>query len=377
MHLKYNNQQYSYSFVGENKHNIFLDEIRRLDLAGKHSYNKHIPNEYLFDSPDNRLWLLKGLLDSDGFVTKKQGSIGFCSTSKELMNGVRFLVESLGGTCSEGRTNAGNQYTYKGELCVGRESYSFFINLPVNPFNLERKKNLVKERIKYFPTRYITNIESVSHKHAQCIFVEDEEHLYLTNNCIVTHNTILSMYLGLQLLNTRKVSDIVLVRSAVESSDSKLGFLPGDIMEKFGVYLTPFNEKFNELIADTQIKRLEDDNRIAICPINFARGLHFSVKFVCCDESQNLTLREIQTLMTRMGEFSKMIVCGDPDQSDLPYGKSGFNTVFKAFNNDDAKEHGVHCVELTEDHIVRSELCKYVTHTFKSIIPAVTDTRVH
>ena len=371
MHLKYNNQQYSYSFVGENKHNIFLDEIRRLDLAGKHSYNKHIPNEYLFDSPDNRLWLLKGLLDSDGFVIKKQGSIGFCSTSKELMNGVRFLVESLGGTCSEGRTNTGNQYTYKDELCIGRESYSFFINLPVNPFNLERKKNLVKERIKYFPTRYITNIESVSHKHAQCILVEDEEHLYLTNNCIVTHNTILSMYLGLQLLNMKKVSDIVLVRSAVESSDSKLGYLPGDINEKVNVYMTPFNEKFSELIVEPQIHRLHKDNRITICPINFARGLHFAVKFVCCDESQNLTIRELQTLFTRMGEFSKMIICGDPDQSDLPYGKSGFNTVYKAFDNDDAKLHGVHCVELTEDHIVRSELCRYVTHVFKGIMPVI------
>jgi hypothetical protein len=374
VYLKYNNKQYSYSFIGKNRSNIFLNEIRRLNLAGKYSYDKHIPAEYLFDSPDNRLWLLKGLLDSDGFVTKKQGNIGFCSTSKELMNGVRFLVESLGGTCSEGRTNTGNQYTYKDELCIGRESYSFFINLPVNPFNLERKKNLVKERTKYFPTRYITNIESVSHKQAQCILVEDEEHLYLTNNCIVTHNTILSMYLGLQLLNMKKVSDIVLVRSAVESSDSKLGYLPGDINEKVNVYMTPFNEKFSELIIEPQIHRLHKDNRITICPINFARGLHFAVKFVCCDESQNLTVRELQTLFTRMGEFSKMIICGDPDQSDLPYGKSGFNTVYKAFDNDDAKEHGVFCVELTEDHIVRSELCRYVTHVFKGIMP-VTNTK--
>ena len=172
----------------------------------------------------------------------------------------------------------------------------------------------------------------------------------------------------------KKVSDIVLVRSAVESSDSKLGYLPGDINEKVNVYMTPFNEKFSELIIEPQIHRLHKDNRITICPINFARGLHFAVKFVCCDESQNLTIRELQTLFTRMGEFSKMIICGDPDQSDLPYGKSGFNTVYKAFNNDDAKEHGVHCVELTEDHIVRSELCRYVTHVFKSIMP-VTNTK--
>jgi len=202
------------------------------------------------------------------------------------------------------------------------------------------------------------------------LFLDKKTKLMILKGPAGTSKTILSMYLGLQLLNMKKVSDIVLVRSAVESSDSKLGYLPGDINEKVNVYMTPFNEKFSELIVEPQIHRLHKDNRITICPINFARGLHFAVKFVCCDESQNLTIRELQTLFTRMGEFSKMIICGDPDQSDLPYGKSGFNTVYKAFDNDDAKEHGIQCVELTEDHIVRSELCRYVTHIFKGIIPA-------
>jgi phosphate starvation-inducible PhoH-like protein len=206
------------------------------------------------------------------------------------------------------------------------------------------------------------------------LFLDKNTKLMILKGPAGTSKTILSMYLGLQLLNLKKVSDIVLVRSAVESSDSKLGYLPGDINEKVNVYMTPFNEKFSELVTEPQIHRLHKDNRITICPINFARGLHFAVKFICCDESQNLTIRELQTLFTRMGEFSKMIICGDPDQSDLPFGKSGFNTVYKAFNNDDAKNHGVHCVELTEDHIVRSELCRYVTHVFKGIVP-VTNTK--
>jgi len=201
------------------------------------------------------------------------------------------------------------------------------------------------------------------------LFLHKKTKLMLLRGPAGTSKTILSMYLGLQLLNNKKVSDIVLVRSAVESSDSKLGYLPGDMMEKFGVYLAPFNEKFNELLEEQQIRRLEKDNRIAVCPINFARGLHFSVKFVCCDESQNLTIRELQTLFTRIGEFSKVIICGDPDQSDLPPGKSGFNSVYNAFNNTDAQSHGIYCVELGEEDIVRSELCKYVTHIFKDLLP--------
>jgi len=182
-----------------------------------------------------------------------------------------------------------------------------------------------------------------------------------------TSKTILAMYTGLTLLNLKRVSDIILVRSAVESSDSKLGFLPGDVAEKFNVYLTPFHDKFSELLDKSQIDRLEKDNRLTICPINFARGLHFSAKFICADEIQNFSKKEIQTLMSRVGEFSKLLLCGDPEQSDLPVGKSGFNKVYDLFNTEEAKEHGIFCFEFTEEDIVRSELCRYITHKFKEL----------
>lgn len=203
--------------------------------------------------------------------------------------------------------------------------------------------------------------------------------LFLDKNCKVlflkgvagSSKTLLSMYLGLQLLNARKVSDMVLIRSAVESSDSKLGFLPGDLVDKFGVYLTPFNEKFSELLAKPFIDKLEKDNRLTMCPVNFARGLHFSAKFVCCDEAQNLSRKELLTVLTRLGMFTKTIICGDPDQSDLPPGKSGFKETYDLFNCEEAREMGVYCVELTEIDVVRSELCKFVVKKFKELAPIV------
>jgi phosphate starvation-inducible PhoH-like protein len=182
-----------------------------------------------------------------------------------------------------------------------------------------------------------------------------------------TSKTTLAMYCGLTLLNMKRVSDMVLVRSAVESSDSKLGFLPGTLDEKIAVYLTPFHDKFEELLCKAQLDRLQKDNRLTICPINFARGLHFSAKFVCADEVQNFSKKEIHTLMSRIGEFSKVFLCGDPEQSDLPYGKSGFDKVYRLFDNDEAKEQGIFCMELGEEDIVRSELCKFITHKFKEL----------
>jgi phosphate starvation-inducible PhoH-like protein len=199
-------------------------------------------------------------------------------------------------------------------------------------------------------------------------FLDKKTKVLLLKGPAGTSKTILSMYCGLTLLNKKRVSDLVLVRSAVESSDSKLGFLPGDIMEKFNVYLTPFHDKFSELLSKSNIDRLQKDNRLTICPINFARGLHFSAKFVCADEIQNFSTREIHTIMSRIGEFSKVFLCGDPEQSDLPHGKSGFAKVYDLFNNEESKENGIFCMELTESDIVRSELCKFITHKFKELV---------
>jgi phosphate starvation-inducible PhoH-like protein len=202
-------------------------------------------------------------------------------------------------------------------------------------------------------------------------FLDKDTKVLLLKGPAGTSKTTLAMYCGLTLLNRRRISDMVLVRSAVESSDSKLGFLPGTLDEKIAVYLTPFHDKFEELLCKAQLDRLQKDNRLTICPINFARGLHFSAKFVCADEVQNFSRREIHTLMSRIGEFSKVFLCGDPEQSDLPAGKSGFNKVFDLFNNDEAKEQGIFCMELSEDDIVRSELCKFITHKFKELQLAV------
>jgi phosphate starvation-inducible PhoH-like protein len=153
----------------------------------------------------------------------------------------------------------------------------------------------------------------------------------------------------------------VCVRAAVESADSKLGFLPGDLGSKYDVYMMPFYDKFEELLTVDQIKRLKGDNRIINQPINFCRGLSFTARIILVDEMQNGTMNEIVTLLTRIGKFSKMIICADPSQSDLPFNKQGgFEKLIKIFDNNAAKEHGIHFFEYGEEDIVRSDLCRFI-----------------
>jgi predicted ribonuclease YlaK len=184
-----------------------------------------------------------------------------------------------------------------------------------------------------------------------------------------TGKTLLAMYCGLTLLNNKRVSDLVLVRAAVESADSKLGYLPGTQEEKLSPHHLAFQDKLSELLIKPHIAALVKDERLTSCPINFARGLHFAAKFVCVDEYQNLTRKESLLMLSRIGEYSKVFLCGDPEQSDLPYGKSSFVETYNLFNNEESRAQGIFCVELNEDDIVRSEFCKFITKKFRELPP--------
>jgi len=229
-----------------------------------------------------------------------------------------------------------------------------------SPYVFQKEKIKVKLSIRELPwtEKQKAFIELAKHSDTKVILV---------NGPAGTSKTLLAMYVGLTLLNEHRLSDMVLIRSAVESSDSKLGYLPGDANEKMGVYATPFHDKLAELISEQNEKALTTDGRINIIPINYARGLHWAAKFVFCDESQNMSKNELKTLMTRIGEFSKVILAGDSEQSDLPKGKSGWKDVVGLFDTMEAQKQGVFCVTFDEEDILRSELCKFVVEQFHKL----------
>lgn len=178
--------------------------------------------------------------------------------------------------------------------------------------------------------------------------------------------TIIAIYVALQLLKNKNISDITYVRSAVESSSSKLGFLPGDIHDKFQMYGIPFHDKLEELLAPAAVKTLRDDNRVKTLPINFLRGLNFSGNLVIVDESQNFTEEELVTAITRMGEHSRIWFLGDPNQSDLSYKhKNDFTDFCNKLSDSECSAHGIESFNFDVDDIVRSEFCKFVVKKLK------------
>lgn len=171
---------------------VLDDYLKSFNLKTTSEY-KHIPDCYKFNSPAVRLAILQGLMDTDGYIDS-QGHASFGSASKQLVEDVRFIVESFGGYCYR-IDGIGSYKTPQGELRHCKPTYSLdFSGLShdIQVVSCERKLQRYKSyNIKQTRhlLRAITNIEFVSNQECQCIMLDSNEHLYLTNNCIVTHNT--------------------------------------------------------------------------------------------------------------------------------------------------------------------------------------------
>jgi phosphate starvation-inducible PhoH-like protein len=181
-----------------------------------------------------------------------------------------------------------------------------------------------------------------------------------------TAKTYLAVYVSLLLMNEKKLSDIVYVRSVVESSDVKMGFLPGEKNDKMSPYMQPLMDKLDELLPAGDIKKLQAENRVDALPVGYLRGLNWNAKAIIGDEMQNCTKKELITLMTRVGEFSKLFLVGDPDQSDIN-GKSGFRDIFNLFNDGESQQNGIYTFEFTEEDIVRSKLVRFIAKKVKNL----------
>jgi SNF2 family DNA or RNA helicase len=163
------------------RRNPFLAELRRLTLMGHLTHEKFIPSEYLWTSTSNRVSLLQGLIDSDGHVRPKDGNIEYTSSSSQLAKDVQQLIWSLGGIAK-----------IRPKKTKRRMSYRMSVILPndIVPCRLSRKLAHHRTRPKYPPSRSITKIEYVGIKETQCIAIDSPDHLYVTDDFILTHNTI-------------------------------------------------------------------------------------------------------------------------------------------------------------------------------------------
>jgi phosphate starvation-inducible PhoH-like protein len=266
---------YDYRIIVSDKKNIkrfnpLLSELSKIGLVGKLSHNKFVPEQYKYNSENVRLEVLQGLLDTDGWVGKHHSGnsrIQYYTTSKQLASDVMYLTRSLGGMayCRKRDFDEHDEHEYKGKIIRHTKScYVVDIIMPkLNPFKLPRKANKFSPQR---PVKLVKSVEYIGEEECQCIRVDANDFLYLTNDFIVTHNTF--------------------------------------------------------------------DNAVCIF-----------------DEAQNATFMQLKLFLTRFGENSKIIVTGDPSQSDIGHASGLVEVVSKV-----SSLKGIAVIEFTRNSVVRHPL---------------------
>jgi len=132
-----------------------------------------------------------------------------------------------------------------------------------------------------------------------------------------TGKTYLAVAQAVQQLVAGSVDRLILSRPAVEAGE-RLGFLPGDMKEKVDPYLRPLYDALYDMLPSEQVERRIASGEIEIAPLAFMRGRTLASAFVILDEAQNTTPLQMKMMLTRFGQGSRMVICGDPHQVDLP-----------------------------------------------------------
>lgn len=181
-----------------------------------------------------------------------------------------------------------------------------------------------------------------------------------------TGKTAIAIYIGLKLLNLKKISEIYYLRNPVESSSAKIGYLKGDLISKFEVYLEPAMDKLNEFLPKQEVDFLIKNEIVQGLPIGFIRGRSFNSSLLIIDEASSLTKDELLLTLSRAGKFTKVLCIGSEFQSDIGT-KSGFKGLCEFFNDEESRQNGIQFYELKDElDIFRSDLVRFIMMKLKA-----------
>lgn len=176
-----------------------------------------------------------------------------------------------------------------------------------------------------------------------------------------TGKTYLAMATAVAALNAGEINRVILVRPAVEAGE-KLGFLPGDLVEKVNPYVRPLYDALHDMIDFEQTSTLLQRGVIEVAPLAFMRGRTLNDCFVILDEAQNTTPEQMKMFLTRLGISSKAVITGDITQIDLPNGtRSGLIETVEILTD----VEGLKFVYFTDKDVIRHRLVQDIIKAYE------------
>jgi hypothetical protein len=293
------NKSYGYGL-----HNI-KEQLRKLGLAGKRSWDKFIPEEYKYSSIENRYELIKGLMDKAG-TADKRGHLSFCSISEQLITDIQFVIRSLGGKATiHTYLPKGGALAYRLYIQTKNNTELFFL-----PRKRDRCKNIFNDGLSILQNRIIS-IEPLGSVECKCITIDNPNGLYITKDFIVTHNSHGIRDVMTTLCLEKKIAPVYCLIFRRKSND---------LLEN---HIIPYFQKYPELSKYfNKTERIIYFPDSSICKFGYAEYeadiLDFQGKkydYIFIDEATHCTQPMIEFLLSRNRSetvLAKMIMTMNP-----------------------------------------------------------------
>lgn len=322
-------------------------DLEQVGLQGRKSYQTFIPPIYLHASIPQRLELFQGLNDGDGTPWVKGRGVEYSTSSQQLSEDYVELAQSLGCTATV-KVKRAPTYTYKGEKRVGRPSYRIFVRVPeeLEPFAGARKTARLQTKNRTALTRAIVDVEYVDDMPAQCITIDDEQQLYLTNDYIVTHNSFILGTLfariwqacnpakrGVMIINTTQKSQSERAWKYVIDACAQFPWLPGKLaslqtVPRLDIIETVVNpQNKSEVFARKKpgvgiISQTVKKGSSASATADL-KGMHPDELMVIIEESNHLKRTHLERARANWitNKYYKIVLTGNPEIEDAHTGR--------------------------------------------------------
>lgn len=255
----------------------------------------------------------------------------------------------------------------KGFRSVNADNHEEEISFSRMKKSRQRKTEACTERAKEQTRKVVVEPRTEN----QALFLELLTSKTITVGCGVagTGKTFLAAYVAAKMLSAGEVLSIIISRSMV-TVGKDIGHLPGNEVEKMAPYVAPIIESLSEFLGKAEVEKLIKANIIRVLPLALMRGYTFKDAFVILDETQNTTPHEMKTVLTRIGEGSRIAVLGDIEQSDVTKHNfySGLEDLMDRIDNFYEKhpdaELDIDMVEFEEEDIQRSEIVRQIVNLY-------------
>jgi phosphate starvation-inducible PhoH-like protein len=224
-------------------------------------------------------------------------------------------------------------------------------------------KNMEEDK---FLSSMFVNVKCKTENQKKLVQSIKENEITIASGLAGSGKTYIACAEALKLIKTReKYKKILLVKSVIQLPGEELGFLPGDLSEKLDPYMISFIDNFEKIIGESLTRKLRELSIINIQPLAFVRGRSIDNTIIIVDEAQNISVSNMRTLMTRIGDNSKMVILGDVKQKDIKKRTdSSLEVIIEKFEG----VEGFGTVTLRDpDDVVRNPIIKVIESTFDDL----------